>query len=1073
MVGSILILTSVAPLMPLAPLAEERIGGLIGGEVEIDGLRLRSTLDSVELRFDSISGDGAQQFEALDGRVALTLGRLFNLQPIPRRVEVGAINAVVRGADGGEGEAAPLPIEQLLSALSAGDAGSLSLPAVNVSYQSADGSELFHMRGASIFAGMAGGQYEIGAQLPFVLADGSEVSADLGATVASDGSARLTFLSDGTPVQPLLTAFAVDAFSLESFVTGSVALQVDPAGRPLGGTFDLELSEGAGHIGESDFVIGENSLVATFSEDEPVFRIESFTYDVAGNHGKMVGEVATLNLLDPVNLVLDFDVQGQDIHVDLKNFMDGPLDIEEVGVVGTFDAAERDLFFQNLRSEFFGSELSGSLRITFPEGFSGSPRIVSDAVLPGPLTPQEVLAGWPRPLAREARKWVIENLLSGALTELKYTSDIPMGSISKGMGLKNEDMTFTFRADDARLMFLPDMPAITGLSASALVRGNSFFVDGESGVIEGVEISNARLAMPRFAPGVDVNFSARLQGELPTILSALETSSLVDLSESSYTADSFHGEGGFDLRVSWPLGDIVPEESVYIGGEGAFVRGGLDDVVPGIDVIDAGGQVVLNPEGVIIRGQGLAAQAPTEFEWRQNFKGRQNAELNVSADLDTLAADMIGVPLREFFRGEVKTNVFSDDLRPGAPLTIIGELTDAAVSIPMLGVQKSRGVEGFFETTLALPDAPADPSRPENIVLDALRLSSPSFNIEGSGTFTPEGAVVRLELPRLYIEDSADVSLRLLTDPQGIELDIEGDHINAVTAIDSYFSSDGAANALPGRMDLNLNLRRLELKNDVQVFDVAAEGQHTGVDFEQLTLTGRLGMEGAVSITEDRPPGSELAFVEVEATDFGELMNGIFGVASVSGAPGSIKGTRDENGRFDGRFEMGELIIRDAPVLARILSFTSLDGLADALSGEGIRFTKLEGDIAADGPRLELADAKLVGSSLGISAAGYVDFETGTVDVRGAFAPVFALNGFLGSVPGIGRLFVSREGEGIVAFSYSVTGSIDQPVVTVNALSALTPGILRRIFDPVPDSEDALERATGEVERQQDLSETP
>jgi hypothetical protein len=87
--------------------------------------------------------------------------------------------------------------------------------------------------------------------------------------------------------------------------------------------------------------------------------------------------------------------------------------------------------------------------------------------------------------------------------------------------------------------------------------------------------------------------------------------------------------------------------------------------------------------------------------------------------------------------------------------------------------------------------------------------------------------------------------------------------------------------------------------------------------------------------------------------------------------------------------------------------------------------------------------------------------------MRGAIAPAYAVNGFLGAIPGLGRLFVSREGEGILAFSYQVTGSLDAPKVTVNALSALTPGILRRMFEPVtggPGEPGAiLDRAAGEV----------
>ena len=1071
-------------MAPLVPVAEEWLEVTLGAPVQLEGVRIQSTPRSVDLRFDQLSSEGARSFKAKDGRVALTLGRLFNLQPIPRLIEVREITGQVVHEPAMGATSQGVSIERVLAALAGGRAGDLILPKVTVRYLDETGAELFELKDAELLAEMRGDGYGIEAALPFVLADGSAVSADLEVSIAEDGSAFLSFLSDGAPIQPLLSAFGVDAFRLESAVKGEVALAVDGAGQPQGGLIDIALSPGAGRIGTSDFSLGENQLRATFAQGEPVFHIDQLTYDVAGNRGNLSGQVGTQNLFDPVNLMLDFDVRGTDILVDLKSFMDAPIPVADVRAEGSFDAAQRRLALSELRSEFFGSELSGFLALTFPEGFAGSPRIESDATLPGPLTPKQVLAGWPRPLAREARAWVVQNLRDGQLTDLTYSSDIPMGAIREGAGLPDETMEFTFRADQGRVRYLPDMPPVTALSATAVVRGNSFSVRGERGFVRGVEVTDALLSMPNFRPaGSKATFTGKLRGDVSTVLKALEASGLVDFSEGAYTTDSFHGEGSFDLEVSWPLQENIPEDAVFVGGEGAFVSGGIDDVVPGIDATDATGLVSLTPDRVLIRGDGLAAQASTVFEWRQELRGQQRAQLAVTTELDAMAADMVGVPLRQFFRGQIETQIYADDLRPGQPLRIQGNLDRAAVSIPALGVRKPRGVEGSFETSVALPEMQPPGSPPPNITLTELLLTSPSFDIEGSGTFTPEGGVIRLELPRLFIEDTADLSLRLLTSETGIDLHVEGAHASAVTAIDGFFEADGGSGkgTLPGSADVDLNLRRVSLKNGVELYDVTATGHHTGTYVEELILGARLGAEDVVSLTVDQPGGSELGFVEVEATAFGTLLNGIFGLSSISGAPGSIKGSLLPDDRFEGRFEMGQLIVRDAPILARLLSFTSLEGLADALAGEGIRFSRLEGDVMLDGGLVTLADAKLVGSSLGLSAAGYVDLDEGTLDIRGAFAPVYALNGFLGSIPGLGRLFISREGEGIVAFSYSITGSLDQPVVTVNALSVLTPGILRRIFDPVPDGGEALDRATdqatdqttGQAESENELFDVP
>ena len=61
--------------------------------------------------------------------------------------------------------------------------------------------------------------------------------------------------------------------------------------------------------------------------------------------------------------------------------------------------------------------------------------------------------------------------------------------------------------------------------------------------------------------------------------------------------------------------------------------------------------------------------------------------------------------------------------------------------------------------------------------------------------------------------------------------------------------------------------------------------------------------------------------------------------------------------------------------------------------------------------------------------------------------PAFGLNSVLGNIPLLGDVLVSKKGEGIFGVTYSATGNADQPAISTNPLSMLTPGILRRIFE--------------------------
>jgi hypothetical protein len=95
-----------------------------------------------------------------------------------------------------------------------------------------------------------------------------------------------------------------------------------------------------------------------------------------------------------------------------------------------------------------------------------------------------------------------------------------------------------------------------------------------------------------------------------------------------------------------------------------------------------------------------------------------------------------------------------------------------------------------------------------------------------------------------------------------------------------------------------------------------------------------------------------------------------------------------------------------------------------------------------------LREARATGPSVGITAEGQFALEGDrAIELRGAVAPAYQVNSFLGKAPLIGDLFVNRKGEGLLALSYEVEGEPAEPRVTVNPLSALAPGVLRRMFE--------------------------
>jgi hypothetical protein len=82
-----------------------------------------------------------------------------------------------------------------------------------------------------------------------------------------------------------------------------------------------------------------------------------------------------------------------------------------------------------------------------------------------------------------------------------------------------------------------------------------------------------------------------------------------------------------------------------------------------------------------------------------------------------------------------------------------------------------------------------------------------------------------------------------------------------------------------------------------------------------------------------------------------------------------------------------------------------------------------------------------------MTADGYLDRPRNQIALKGSLVPIFGVNSILGAIPVLGNLLVSKKGEGVFGMTYSAQGNADEPKISVNPLSMLTPGIFRRIFE--------------------------
>ena len=1013
----------------------------------------------------------------------LTAGNLLRGQTIPKYVEVSGATIAVerRGADvsvGGQtraGEAIDFGA-LVASAKEAGFEGAL-LRDVGLQYTNHSNGARFGAEGGTAALTLDDDGYAFNLSVPRG-PGGAEESLSLNLQIHDEsGDVDIVLTAVEAPADSLLPIFVGgdESISFAAPVSG----EVRAVGNVNSGlaTFNLDLSvgEGVATLRGYEVAVEELNLLGSLQPDDGVLTVEDLSYRLSEGSGTVSGAINFIREGTKVSRVA-VDLQAVDLVSNGMGLLPEPLPMADGKFAGSFDVDARTLSLDALDADYFGARLRGTMAFAFPIEEGESIGLSADLTIDGEISPRQVLRGWPPALGDGARRWVEANLTDGDLYDVSYTMNIPRGAIAAGDPLPPESLDLVFEAKNATIIYVPGMTPLTGVRATGRIAGNSFILDARGGRAGKVRLLGGEIRMEKLAPkGQPGVFEIKAAGSLTDILALLDEEPLEFISEAGFDPASFEGEGVFDLTIVRPLLSYVPIENYTFDGKGTFRDLSIDLDRFSSPVTDGEGTVTLTNNDLTIGGTVEIEGVPADFSWRRTFGDDAKMSLWAQAALDSGAADAMGLPLRRYIRGEVDTKLqaYGDKSR-FREVQLVGDLTNAAITTDDRDFIKRRGEPGDIAALIKLG------AEGEPIVFDSLTATMAGANIEGNARFGADGGLLDLDVPRLFIENQADLSARLRRKDDMLVIDLEGDYLYAGGLIDEFFGTQGGEGdegGLPGGMIIDGALQTVDLKGAVSLKDVVVTGQHDGQEMSSLSLTGQFDDGGTMAINIDEN-GKGLGHDLTLVTDqFGKALEGAFGISSVSGGDAIFSATLLEEGPLAGTLKAQEVKLQDAPLVARLLSIGSLDGMANVLNGEGIDFDELVTDIQLEDGELRFVNARLTGSALGLSANGNMGLDDGDFDLRGAVAPAYGVNSFLADLPGVGELLVSRKGEGVFAFGYQVSGPVAEPTISVNTLTALTPGILRRLFEPVvgqtPTTDDLLNAAevsAGLTEARQYLS---
>ncbi|MCR8825650.1 YhdP family protein [Pseudosulfitobacter koreensis] len=660
------------------------------------------------------------------------------------------------------------------------------------------------------------------------------------------------------------------------------------------------------------------------------------------------------------------------------------------------------------------------------------------------MAPDRLLALWPEKLIVKTRDWVEQNLLAGELREV----DVSL------RGVPNERMEsyLSFDFADADVQFMKTMPPIRSASGHASLLGNRFVASIDDGFVTAPEGGRVGMGGSSFIiPDVTVKDGA------PAI-ARLETDSTVTAALSLLDQEPLRVMGKAGLPVGLADGRVALEGSIDLAlkkkqepGDVTFsVSGQLRDVrtdalVPN-EVLSASALTLsASSDGVRVAGQGLLGAVPFDVTWDQPLgveaKGGSQVRGTVEISQATLDEFNIALPpgsIRGKGVGEIVVDLPKGG---GAPrMVLTSDLRGLSMRLAPLGWSKAAATPGTLRVAATLG------TRPE---VTSIALNAAGLQATGRVTLTAQGTLERASFSQVRVGGWMNAPVDIVGRGRNVapEIRVLGGTIDLRTA---DFGSDRAGGSGQSAGPLVLALNELRITDTIAL--TGMQGRFTTTNGLDGSFTGRIN--GGAEVAGRVVPQKGRSAVRVTSQDAGGVVASAGIIQNARG--GDLNLTLlpvGQNGAFDGELTIRNTRVKDAPAIADLLAAISIVGLLEQLSGDGIVFNNVEGSFRLTPNRMTLTKASATGPSLGISMDGIYNLNDKTLDMQGVVSPVYLLNG-------IGAIF-TRKGEGLIGFNYALTGPAAKPRVSVNPLSALTPGLFREIFRRPPPELPEVEAAPG------------
>jgi hypothetical protein len=662
-----------------------------------------------------------------------------------------------------------------------------------------------------------------------------------------------------------------------------------------------------------------------------------------------------------------------------------------------------------------------------------------------PMSASALKRMWPTLIVPEVREWVIERVERGSVQRIEVGVNSPVRNLSRrGPPIPDDGLAVNIVASGVTLHPVDELPSVRDADLKAHVTGRTATVNigqaaSDTPAGRKLNISDFLFEVPDMAPKpAPARVKVRIDGPVPAAAEILASDRLSEFSGSLVDPNASKGTVSAVVTLGMPIKrELTKADTTYaitadLGGFAA------DRLVMNQKLEANALKIVANNAGYQVKGDVRINGQPASLDYRKPAEG--DADIKIQATLDDASRVRLGLDLGPAVSGAIPIKLAG---KIGAPdrdsrMGIEADLTALKLDNILPGWVKLPGKSSRAVFNV-VPKAQS--TRFEDIVIDGGGIS-----IKGSLEVDQNGDLMNANFPIYSPSEGDKTSLKAERGTDGVvKVTMRGDVFDGRGFLKSAISgkeADAKSKTKNIDFDIDLKLGAVAGYFGEALRSVDCKVSRRNGTIRNFSLSGKLGRDAPLTgELRGRAQGREVIYLETNDAGAFFRFNDIYsrmvgGQLQLAMDPPTVEPSAKE----------GLINVRDFSVKGE----ASLDRVAaGGPTGvqNGISFSRLRAEFTRQNGQLMIREGVVKGPIIGATIEGSIDYPGNQVRMSGTFVPMYGLNNMFGQIPIVGLFLGGGSNEGLIGVTYEVVGTPGQPVLRVNPISAMAPGVLRKIFE--------------------------